>query len=51
MISYYGKKHKTWQVLFPKDVKKTAILKVYGFGGKNQNDGDQARAAMKSFYG
>ena len=49
MISYYGKKHKTWQVVFPKDVKKTAILKVYGFGGKNQNDGDQARAAMKAF--
>ena len=49
MISYYGKRHKTWEVLFPKDVKKTAILKVYGFGGKDQNDGDQARAAMKSF--
>ncbi len=49
MISYYGKKHKTWQVLFPKDVEKTALLKVYGFGGKNQNDGDQARAAMKTF--
>ena len=49
MMSYYGKKHKTWQVVFPKDVKKTAILKVYGFGGKNQNDGDQARAAMKTF--
>ncbi len=49
MMTYYGKKNKSWQVLFPKDVKKTAILKVYGFGGKNQNDGDQARAAMKSF--
>lgn len=49
MVSYYGKKKKTWHVLFPKDVKKTAILQVYGFGGKNQNDGDQARAAMKSF--
>ena len=44
-----AKSNKTWQVLFPKDVKKTAILKVYGFGGKNQNDGDQARAAMKTF--
>jgi len=50
MMRYYGKGNKSpWEVLFPKDVKNTAILKIYGFGGKDQNDGDQARAAMRSF--
>jgi hypothetical protein len=50
MMRYYGKGNKSpWELLFPNDVKNTAILKIYGFGGKNQNDGEQARAAMRSF--
>ena len=49
MISFYGKKNPTWDLAFPKDVKNTALLKIYGFGGKNQNDSDQARSAIRSF--
>lgn len=49
IMSLIGKSKPQWDLLFPKDLQKSAILRIYGFGGKGQNTSDEARAAMRAF--